>query len=59
MAQTVTIPKSILQELIDRITRLEKIVLGETQVLKAIKIYEDEKKKGKLKKLKTIDELFS
>lgn len=58
MSQTVTIPKSTLDDVLKRLERLEKIVLN-NDVDKAIGIYKDEKQKKKLKKLKNIDDLFT
>ena len=58
MTQLITIPKSIYSQLLDRVTRLEKTVFKNSKVMQMIDIYRTEKNKGKLKKLKKIDELF-
>lgn len=58
MSQTITISKSLIEELLGRVERLEKMVLRKSPIMKAIDTYEEEKHKGTLKKLKTVDELF-
>jgi hypothetical protein len=58
MSQTVTISKTEFEKLLERIKTLESFVFGKNKILKTIKQYDDEKKSGKLKKLKNIDELF-
>jgi uncharacterized protein (UPF0335 family) len=57
--QLITIPKSALEELINRIGRLEKAVFEKNSLDKVINTYKQEKQKGKLKKLQSIDELFT
>lgn len=61
MSQSISIPRSILEELVDRISRLEKAVFKNShdRVLHSIARYEEEKKQGKLTKLKNVNELFS
>ena len=61
MSQAISIPKSVFEELIDRIGRLEKAVFKNShdRVLYSVKKYEEEKKEGKLTRLKSVNELFS
>ena len=59
MNQTVTISKTEFEKLTERIKKLEAWVFGKNQILSAINNYEDEKRSGKLKKLKSADELFT
>ena len=58
MPQTMTISKSVFEELLGRISRLERIVFGKNPVIQAIKLYEEEKQSGRLKKLNNPQELF-
>jgi len=61
MSQSISIPKSVFEELVDRISRLEKAVFRNRhdKVLHSVGKYEEEKKQGKLNKLKNVNELFS
>jgi len=58
MTQILTVPKSLYDQLIDRIARLEKAVFKNNKIMHAIDNYKEEKEKGKLRQLKKIDELF-
>lgn len=58
MSQTITIPKSFLDELVSRLERLEKAVFKKDKIKQALNTYKDEKEKGELKKLIRIDDLF-
>jgi len=61
MSQSIGISKSVFVELVDRISRLEKAVFrnSHNKVLHSVEKYEEEKKQGKLTKLKNVNELFS
>lgn len=61
MSQSISIPKSVFEDITDRINRLEEAVFknSHNRVFGSVKQYEEEKKQGKLSKLKSIDELFS
>lgn len=61
MAQSISISRSVFVELVDRISRLEKAVFKNShdKVLHSVKKYEEEKKQGRLTKLKNVNELFS
>lgn len=61
MSQSISISKSVFEELVDRISRLEKAVFRRNydKVLHSVEKYEEEKKQGKLTKLKNVNELFS
>lgn len=61
MSQSISIPKSVFVGLVDRISRLERAVFRNShdEVLDSVKKYEEEKKQGKLTKLKNVSELFS
>jgi hypothetical protein len=57
--QTINISKSTLDELINRVERLEKAVFEKNSIENALETYKQEKQKGKLKKLQSVDELFT
>lgn len=61
MSQLISVPKSIFEELVYRIARLENVVFKKNndKVLQSIKKYKEEEKEGKLIKMKSVDELFS
>lgn len=61
MSQSISISKPIFEDLIDRISRLEKAVFRNShdKVLHSVEKYVEEKKQGKLTKLKNVNELFS
>lgn len=61
MSQSISIPKSVFVELVDRISPLERAVFRNShdKVLHSVKQYEEEKKQGKLTRLKNVNELFS
>ncbi len=60
MSTLITISQSILYSFTTRFTWVESMMAKRRNngILKSIKIYEEEKKQGKLKKLNSIDELF-
>lgn len=55
----VTLPQSVFENLIERISMLEKAVFNKTDLPRVLSIYLSEKKANKLKKLKKVEELFS
>lgn len=61
MSQSISISKSVFEELVDRISLLEKAVFSNShdKVLHSVGKYAEEKKQGKLTKLKNVNELFS
>ena len=61
MSQSISVSKSVFDELVDRISRLEKAVFksSDDRVLHSVKQYEEEKKQGNLTKLKNVNQLFS
>ena len=61
MSQAISISKSVFEELVDRISRLEKAVFRNShdKVLHSVQQYEEEKRHGELTKLKSVNELFS
>lgn len=59
MQNSVVIPQSVFKSLVERVDKLEKVVFTKKYTLKAVDIYEKEKSQGKLKKLESIEELFS
>ena len=61
MSQSISVSKSVFEELVDRISRLEKAVFksSDDRVRHLVKQYEEEKKQGKLTKLKSVNQLFS
>lgn len=54
----VSLPKSVFENLVERISMLEKAVFDKTDLPAALSIYLSEKKAGKLKKLKKTEDLF-
>ena len=61
MSQSISISKSFFEELVDRIGRLEKAVFKNShdKILHSVKEYEEEKRQGKLTRLKNVSDLFS
>jgi hypothetical protein len=61
MSQSISISRSVFEELVDRIGRLEKAVFRNShdKVLHSVEKYEEEKRQGRLTKLKNVNELFS
>ncbi len=59
MSETITISKSVLEELITRVRVLEKAVFKKNKAFPAVDVYLKEKKAGKLRKLKAVEELFA
>lgn len=58
MNQTITITQSDFQQLVERLNKLERVIFAKKYFLN-LKIYQEEKKTGKLKKLNKPEELFS
>lgn len=58
MNQLITISKSMFDQLLNRVAKLEETVFKNSEVTHMVGIYKNEKNKGKLKKLKKIDDLF-